>query len=105
MTQDIERTDHLMGTAPEERISAIERSKEENGRRRGARELKEKAEEKQKKARKKRQADSLTFGDEESSKTDSEEPSRDEAIDETGSPDDQEDLNNSTPDGHIDLKA
>ena len=105
MTQDIERVDHLMGTAPEERINAIERSKEENGRRRGARALKEKADEEQKKARKKRMADSLTLGDEESSEPDSEEPSQDAATDETDSPEDQEDLNNSTPDGHIDLKA
>ena len=105
MTQDIERMDHLMGATPEERINAVERSKEENGRRRGARALKEKAEEEQKKAKKKRMADSLTLGDEESSEPDSEEHSPDEAIDETDSPDEQEDLNNSTPDGHIDLKA
>ncbi|MCK4461553.1 MAG: hypothetical protein KAW46_07095 [candidate division Zixibacteria bacterium] len=105
MNQDIERMDHLMGTTPEERINAIERSKEENGRRRGSRALKEKAEEEQKKARKKRMADSLTLCDEESSGPDSEEPSQDETIDETDSPDDQEDLNNSAPEGHVDLKA
>jgi len=105
MTQDIEQMDHLMGATPEDRLAAIERSKEENGRRRQARALKEKAEEEQEKARKRRMADTLEFGDGESAEPEKEEPSEQADQNEPDSPDDNADVNKTGPDGHIDLKV
>lgn len=108
MTQDIERLEHLTAATPEEQVNPMIRSKEDR-RRRQARDLKDKAEDEKRKDDKRKTADRLMLSDPELLDENSEEHAPDESAGENDAPidndGDDEELNNETSDGHIDLKA
>ncbi len=110
MTQDFDRVDHLGPTTPEERINKMVRSKEDR-RRRQPRALKEKAEDEREKDRKKKSAYRLMLSDpeliedEKDDKQDDKQPDEDAQIAEAPGDNNDEEANNDTSDGHIDLKA
>jgi hypothetical protein len=112
MTQDIERLEHLTAPTPEEQINPLVQSKRDS-RRRQAKELKEKADDKKRKNGKKKTADRLMLSDPELQDGNTDEHA--ERVDEYAKedskaenvppPDDDEELNKDTSDGHVDLKA
>lgn len=120
MTQDIERLEHLTAPTAEEQINPLVQSKRDS-RRRQAKELKEKAEDKKRKNGKRKTADRLMLSDPELQDGNTDEHAdeqTDEHVDEYAkdhskaenvpppdAPDDDEELNKDTSDGHIDLKA
>jgi hypothetical protein len=112
MTQDVERLEHLRAPTPEEQVNPLVQSKRD-WRRRQAQELKEKAEDDKRKDGKKKTADRLMLSDPELQDENIDEHAderpdeyvKDDSGGENEPPNDDEDLNKDTPEGHVDLKA
>lgn len=104
MTQDIERLEHLTASTPDEQVNPMTRS-EEDKRRRQVRDLKEKAEDEKRKDSKRKAADRLMLSDSELVDDQSDENEPNDGAVENDAPEDDEELNKETTDGHIDLKA